>query len=161
MEKRWVIKEPGDPEIVQSLINQLKVNKHIANLLVQRGIHSLEEAQVFFEPKLSDLHDPFLMKDMEVAIARLDIAATKGEKVLVYGDYDVDGTTAIALLYTFLKKQGFQVGFYTPDRYIEGYGISYKGIDYAADNGYTLIIALDCGIKAVDKVKYALNKGID
>jgi len=161
MNKRWVIKEPGNINIVNQLSKELNVNKHIANLLVQRGITTFEEARSFFRPKLADLHDPFLMKDMDKAVKRIEQAINNKEKVLIYGDYDVDGTTAVALVYTFLKKLNVDVGFYVPDRYLEGYGISFKGIDYAADNDFKLIIALDCGIKAIEKVNYASSKNID
>ena len=121
----------------------------------------MDEAKDFFRPQLSHLHDPFLMKDMDKAVKRLETAIGRKEKILVYGDYDVDGTTAVALVYKFLQQFSSSLGFYVPDRYGEGYGVSYKGIDYAAENGYTLIIVLDCGIKAVEKVRYAKEKGID
>jgi single-stranded-DNA-specific exonuclease len=161
MEKRWVLKQQGELPLVQQLSTELNIDPPLANLLLQRGIRSFDEAKVFFRPSLSDLHDPFLMKDMDKAIARIESAIQKQEKILVYGDYDVDGTTAVALVYTFFHKFYNHLDFYIPDRYIEGYGISFKGIDFAADNGFTLIIALDCGIKAEDKVKYALSKGVD
>ncbi len=161
MKKHWVTKQRGDNSIINKLADELNVNNHIANLLVQRGIKTSAEAQSFFNPTLSDLHDPFLMKDMLLAVKRIELAAKNNEKILVYGDYDVDGTTAIALVYTFLKKLGMQVGYYVPDRYQEGYGVSYNGVKYAADNGFTLIISLDCGIKAVEEVKFALSKNID
>jgi len=161
MEKRWVLKSPGDTSVINRLSVELAVDRHIAKLLVQRGITTYEGAKAFFRPELSNLHDPFLMKDMDKAVERIESAIKKGEKILVYGDYDVDGTTAVALVYTFLKKLNVDVGFYIPDRYLEGYGISYKGIDYAENNGFSLIIALDCGIKAVEEVKYATDKEID
>ena len=133
----------------------------LASLLVTRGVHTFEEARSFFRPSLSALHDPFLMKDMDLAVARLEKAVASQEKILVYGDYDVDGTTAVALVYSFIRRLTSSVDFYIPDRYDEGYGVSKKGIDWASDNGFTLIITLDCGIKAIDKVKYAADKGID
>ena len=161
MEKRWVLKEKGDFETVRKLQNELNINIHLANLLVQRGIRTFDEAKAFFRPQLSDLHDPFLMKDMDIAIERIENAIANNEKILVYGDYDVDGTSAVALVYSFLKEHYTEVDFYIPDRYSEGYGISYKGIDFAEENNFTLIIALDCGIKAINQIKYANEKGID
>lgn len=161
MNKRWVIKERGDPEIVQQLSRDLNINTLLSTLLVQRGVKSFEDARSFFRPKLLQLHDPFLMKDMDKAVYRVEKAIRNHEKILIYGDYDVDGTTAVALVYTFLKSIYREVGFYIPDRYSEGYGVSKTGIEYAAENNYTLIIALDCGIKAVDNIKLALDLGID
>lgn len=162
IEKRWVVKPQGDPEAAAALAAELKISPVLANLLVQRGIDSVERAKKFFEPKLSDLHDPFLMKDMERAIERVERAVGSHEKIMVYGDYDVDGCTAVALVYTFLRHIGHKnLMFYIPDRYTEGYGISVKGIDHAARKGVSLIIALDCGIKATEKVAYAKQKGVD
>jgi single-stranded-DNA-specific exonuclease len=161
MEKRWVTKESSDREIVKSLAEELNIDRNLAELLVQRGITTFEQARAFFRPSLSNLHDPFLMKDMAEAINRIEKAIKGNEKILVYGDYDVDGTTAVALVYTFLHKFYDKLDFYIPDRYIEGYGISFKAIDFAAENKFSLIIALDCGIKAVEKVKYATEKGVD
>jgi single-stranded-DNA-specific exonuclease len=161
MNKRWVLKERGDPEIVQQLSRDLNINTLLSTLLVQRGVKSFEDARSFFRPKLLQLHDPFLMKDMDKAVYRIEKAIRNHEKILIYGDYDVDGTTAVALVYTFLKSIYREVGFYIPDRYSEGYGVSKTGIEYAAENNYTLIVALDCGIKAVDNIKYALDLGID
>jgi single-stranded-DNA-specific exonuclease len=161
MEKRWVIKEQGDLQLVEKLSQELSIDQYLANLLAQRGITTYEEAKTFFRPSLDNLHDPFLMKDMEEAIHRVEIAILNNEKILVYGDYDVDGTTAVALVYTFFHKFYDKLDFYIPDRYSEGYGVSYIGIDFAAENGFSLIIALDCGIKAVEKVKYARSKGVD
>lgn len=161
MNKNWVIKSSGDENIISSLSRELGIERPLAQLLVQRGITTFEEAKDFFRPDLSNLHDPFLMKDMEVAIQRILDAIQAGEKVLVYGDYDVDGTTAVALVYSFFKDHFKDIDYYIPDRYDEGYGVSLKGIDYAAENGISLIIALDCGIKAVDKIEYALEKGIE
>lgn len=159
--KNWIIKEHGNEDEVKRLAEQLGVEKPIANLLVQRGIRTYDEARMFFRPSLSDLHDPFLMMDMDRAVERIDQAITNQEKVLIYGDYDVDGTTAVALLYLFFRDKFQSVDYYVPDRYSEGYGISFKGIDFAAQHGITLIIALDCGIKAVEKVAYGKEKGID
>lgn len=163
MHKRWVIKEQGETKTVNALANELNVSQYIANLLVQRGINTKEEAKIFFRPELSNLHDPFLMKDMDIAVSRIEKAITKNEKILIYGDYDVDGTSAVALVYSFLKEiyTAKNLDFYIPDRYVEGYGVSYKGIDYAADFGFKLIICLDCGIKATGQIKYAKEKGID
>ncbi|MCQ2317744.1 MAG: single-stranded-DNA-specific exonuclease RecJ [Bacteroidales bacterium] len=141
----------------------LGIDEILASLLVQRGITTFDEAKDFFRPSLSHLHDPFLMKDMDKAVDRLQLAMQNGEKILIYGDYDVDGTTAVALIYTYLKNliNKKKIEFYIPDRYEEGYGISYKGIDYAAENGFGLVIVLDCGIKAVEKIEYANEKGVD
>ena len=160
-EKRWLIKEYGEEGKVNHLAEVLNVDKKIANLLVQRGIETYEQARIFFRPELKDLHDPFLMKNMDVAVERLAIAIRDKERILVYGDYDVDGTTAVALVYKFIKEFYADIDYYVPDRYAEGYGISYTGLDYAADNNFSLIIAVDCGIKAVEKVVYAKEKGID
>jgi len=161
MEKRWEILPQGDDDIVKHLQEVLKIEPTLANLLAQRGINTYDEAKTFFRPELSQLHDPFLMKDMDKAVERIEDAINKHEKILVYGDYDVDGTTAVALVYSFLKKLYSDVDFYIPDRYKEGYGISIQGIDFAAKSGYKLVIALDCGIKAVDKIEYAKSKGVD
>jgi len=161
MEKIWELKKQGDPNEIKHLSAALNVNMTIARLLVQRGITTFNEAKAFFRPRLSDLHDPFLMKDMDKAVARLEQAIAKQEKVLVYGDYDVDGTTSVALMYTFLKPRLEHIEYYIPDRYSEGYGISPKSIDYAASSGFSLIIALDCGIKAVDKISNAKQRGLD
>lgn len=153
--------EKGDIAVVKQLAGALGVSESLANLMVQRNIHSPEEAQAFFNPSLSYLHDPFLMKDMNLAVDRISTAVKKNEKILVYGDYDVDGTTAVALVYSFLKDQYSNVEFYIPDRYKEGYGVSFQGLDYAYQNNCKIVITLDCGIKAVDKVKYARSKGLD
>ncbi|HCN82386.1 MAG TPA: single-stranded-DNA-specific exonuclease RecJ, partial [Sphingobacteriaceae bacterium] len=161
MQKRWVEHPVLNQEITRSLQDSLQVDEVIAALLVSRGITNFEEAKLFFRPDLGHLHDPFLMKDMELAVLRIEKAIAGQEKILIYGDYDVDGTTSVALVYSFLKKYHQFIEFYIPDRYKEGYGISTQGIDYAAENGYSLIIALDCGIKSVDKVNYANLLGID
>ncbi|CAN5126426.1 single-stranded-DNA-specific exonuclease RecJ [soil metagenome] len=160
-QNRWRMKNLPERKAVAELAKQLNGNEIIATLLMQRGISTFEEAKHFFRPSLDDLHDPFLMKDMDKAVARIESAISKGEKILVYGDYDVDGTTAVALFYTYLKSINADCGFYIPDRYAEGYGISFMGIDFAKENNYTLIVALDCGIKSNDKVAYANEKGID
>ncbi|MCK6649185.1 MAG: DHH family phosphoesterase, partial [Bacteroidia bacterium] len=161
MEKRWSIKSQSDQETVGRLASELSIDPILAQLLVQRGINTFDEAKQFFRPSLSGLHDPFLMKDMDKAVVRLEKAIASNEKILVYGDYDVDGTTAVALVYSFIKEFHTKVEYYIPDRYAEGYGISFQGIDYAVENSFTLIIALDCGIKAIDKVAYAKEKDVD
>lgn len=162
LEKKWIVKEPGNPALVRQLSADLGIDQTLANLLVQRNIKSQAEARAFLRPQLDQLHDPFLMKDMDKAVERLISAISRQEKILIYGDYDVDGTTAVSLVYSFLRKHSNNnLDYYIPNRYAEGYGISYKGIDWAYENGFTLIIALDCGIKAVEKVKYAKEKGID
>jgi single-stranded-DNA-specific exonuclease len=158
---RWTLKPKQDEEQIRALAETLHVDLLIAELLLQRGISSYEEARRFFRPQLSDLHDPFLMKDMELAVKRIEDAIERNENILVYGDYDVDGTTAVALLSSYLLTSYPNVATYIPDRYKEGYGISYAGIDFAEDNDFKLIIALDCGIKAIEKVSYAREKGID
>ena len=160
-ENKWILRPAADPEKVERLAAELGLDPVLASLLVQRGVETFDQARSFFRPDLSMLHDPFLMKDMEEAVARLHAAVTGGEKILVYGDYDVDGTTAVSLVLSFLKRFTSSADFYIPDRYDEGYGVSYKGLDWAADNGFTLIITLDCGIKAIEKAAYAKGKGID
>ena len=161
MEKRWVFKKQGNKETIKNLQKDLGVDFHIANLLAQRGIATFDEAKAFFRPQLSDLHNPFLMKDMDKAIERIETAIINKEKILIYGDYDVDGTSAVALVYSVLKEFYDDLDFYIPDREKEGYGISLKSIDYASENDFKLIIALDCGIKACHEVEYAHEKGID
>ena len=162
IQKRWVVRPQGDQEVVARLSNHLRMSPVLTNLLVQRGIDTVEKANKFFNPQLSDLHDPFLMKDMDKAVERIERAVANNEKIMVYGDYDVDGTTAVALVYKFLRQIGHKnLVFYIPDRYNDGYGISVKGIDSAARKGVTLMIALDCGIKAVEMVVYASEKGVD
>ena len=158
---RWTTKSDPDPNNVNVLASILSVDKIIAKLLLQRNIRSYDEAKHFFRPSLDDLHDPFLMKDMDLAMDRIEKAIKNDENILIYGDYDVDGTTAVSLVYSYLTKFYANVAHYIPDRYDEGYGVSYKGIDFASDNDFSLIIALDCGIKAIDKVDYAKNKSID
>ena len=161
MKKRWVVKDQGDIAVVKQLAGVLGVSESLANLMVQRNITTADEAQSFFKPSLDYLHDPFLMKDMDIAVERISTAVKKNEKILVYGDYDVDGTTAVALMYSFLKDQYSNVEFYIPDRYKEGYGVSFQGLDFACQNNCKVVITLDCGIKAVEKVKYARSKGLD
>ena len=161
MEKRWLLRERGDESVVTTLATEMGVPVPVANLMVQRGITTNKQAEDFFNPSLKSLHDPFLMKDMNRAVDRISTAISRNEKILVYGDYDVDGTTAVAMLYSFLRERHTSLDYYIPDRYHEGYGLSLKGIDYAASGNCRLIIALDCGIKAVDKVKYARSKDID
>ena len=157
-----------EQEVQQQLERELNISSAAARMLVVRGIQTADEARAFVRPSLDKLHDPFLMKDMDKAVERLHQAITHGEKILIYGDYDVDGTTAVALMYRFLQNLASNLSpltcnldYYIPDRYTEGYGVSYQGIDYAAEQGCTLIITLDCGIKAVEKVAYAKDKGID
>ena len=161
MEKRWVIKGRGEPAVVKHLSTALKVPDSLANLMAQRGIRSAVEADAFFNPSLDYLHDPFLMKDMNIAVDRLSTAVKKNERILVFGDYDVDGTTAVALMYSFLKERYSNVDYYIPDRYKEGYGVSFAGLDYAYQSNCKVVITLDCGIKSVEKVKYARTKGLD
>ncbi|MDG5490980.1 single-stranded-DNA-specific exonuclease RecJ [Psychroserpens sp. SPM9] len=158
---RWTLKPKPNPETVEVLQKELQVEHSIAMLLVQRGIETYEAAKTFFRPSLKDLHDPFLMKDMDLAVQRIEQALANDENILVYGDYDVDGTTSVALMSSYLKTKSNQIATYIPDRYDEGYGVSFKGIDFAHDNDFSLIIALDCGVKAIDKVNYASEKGID
>ena len=160
-EKKWTVKDSAAPETVAQLSTELGIDGVLAELLVQRGVTTFEEARSFFRPRLEDLHDPFLMTDMDKAVERLHKAITEGEKILVYGDYDVDGTTAVAQVYSFIKMFSQNVSFYIPDRYDEGYGLSYKALDWAGDNDINLVITLDCGIKAIDKVEYARAKDIE
>ncbi|HNW49702.1 MAG TPA: single-stranded-DNA-specific exonuclease RecJ [Prolixibacteraceae bacterium] len=160
-EKVWNYKKSGDINDVKHLSAELNVEMTVANLLVQRDIRTYDEAKAFFRPRLSDLHDPFLMKDMDKAVARLRQAIERQEKVLIYGDYDVDGTTSVALMYLFLKDKIKNIHFYIPDRYSEGYGISPKSVEYAANNNFSLVIVLDCGIKAIEKIAYARTRHVD
>jgi single-stranded-DNA-specific exonuclease len=162
MEKRWKINEQANESDTKKLsvsLNNLDLT--LTNILLQRGINTFDKAKSFFRPSLDEIHDPFLMKDMDKAVNRLQQAIENNEKILVFGDYDVDGTTSVALVYSYLKNYYQNLEYYIPDRYTEGYGISYQGIDYAADNNFKLIIALDCGIKAIEKVDYATEKGVD
>lgn len=161
MQIRWRQLPQPSPETVQSLQSLLGISPVLCQLLAQRNIGTFDEAKHFFRPSLKQLHDPFLMKDMDNAVARIEKAIQNHERILIYGDYDVDGTTAVSLVYSFLKDHYQNLDTYIPDRYKEGYGISTSGIDYAEDNEISLIIALDCGIKAIDKVRYAADKKID
>ena len=161
MKKRWVQAEIGDEETRALLAQELNIDPSLAEVLVQRGIHTFDKARYFFRPSLQDLHNPFLMKDMDRAIERIDLALTSEEPILIYGDYDVDGTTAVTLAYSFFKQFTSEIEYYIPDRHKEGYGISKQGIDYAAENQFTLIIALDCGIKSVEMIEYANTLGVD
>jgi single-stranded-DNA-specific exonuclease len=158
---RWTIKPKPAEEQIKNLAQALNVDDFVATLLVQRGIETFEDAKHFFRPSLDHLHDPFLMKDMDKAVARIEVAIANQENILVFGDYDVDGTTAVSLVSSYLKTYYPNIATYIPDRYAEGYGISFKSIDFADDNGFTLIIALDCGIKSIDHVAYAKKRNID
>ena len=160
-ERKWILKDPADPEKVGRLSAELGIDRVLAELLVTRGVETFEQARAFFRPSLDDLHDPFLMKDMDKAVKRLRTAITTEEGILVYGDYDVDGTTAVALVYSFLRRYSTNVDFYIPDRYEDGYGLSYRGIDWAKEHGYSLQNPLHCGIKATEKVDYAASLGLD
>lgn len=160
MVKRWVVKD-ADQLVLSRLQTTLNMHPVLLQLLVQRGITTFEEARKFFRPALTDLHDPFLMKDMDKAVDRIERAAFGREKILIYGDYDVDGTTAVAAVYSFFRELGLPVDYYVPNRYTEGYGISTQGIDWAKEHAFTLIIALDCGIKSIEKIDYAKRHGID
>ena len=160
MEKRWNIVR-ADKARVALLQQALKIHPVICSILVQRGIETFEDSRDYFRPQLTSLHDPWLMKDMDKAVDRVIKAIGTGEKILVFGDYDVDGTTAVACMYQFLKKIHTDIEFYIPHRYREGYGVSKAGIDFAKENGYTLVISLDCGIKSADLISYALTLNID
>jgi single-stranded-DNA-specific exonuclease len=162
MQKRWKIKDQPDAEEVNKLSSELNnLDETLTNILLQRKIDTFEKAKTFFRPSLDEIHDPFLMKDMDKAVERLQSAIENNQKILIYGDYDVDGTTSVSLVYSYLKNYYEYLEYYIPDRYAEGYGISYQGIDYAAENDFKLIIALDCGIKAIEKIDYATEKGVD
>lgn len=161
MQKQWRAKPEPDKKTVEALAASINVNKVLSGILVQRGIDDFEKAKNFFRPQYAHMHDPFLMKGMTKAVERIDEALAKNQKILIYGDYDVDGTTAVATVYDFFSKRFKEIEYYIPDRYTEGYGISFMAIDWASNNGYSLIIALDCGIKANDKVKYANKKGVE
>jgi len=160
-EKIWEIIPQADYRLINQLSEQLGLDKNLTNILINRGITTFEMARNFFRPNLSNLHDPFLMKDMQKAVERIDKAIRSNEKILIYGDYDVDGTTSVAMMYKFLVHWHKNIGYYIPDRYSEGYGISTKGIDYAADNEFKLVIALDCGIKSNEKIDYSNQRGVD
>jgi len=158
---RWTLKTTPNITTVQQLSKDLSIDDTLSKLLVQRGVSTFEEAKKFFRPSLEELHDPFLLKDMDLAVSRIEKAIASNENILIYGDYDVDGTTSVSLVASYLKTITTRISTYIPDRYDEGYGISYQGIDFAADNNFSLIIALDCGIKAIDKVAYANKKKVD
>ncbi|WP_264525511.1 single-stranded-DNA-specific exonuclease RecJ [Flavobacterium sp. N502536] len=158
---RWTLKPKPSEEKIKHLAQALNVEDFVATLLIQRGIETFDEARDFFRPSLEQLHDPFLMKDMDKAVSRIELAIKNQENILVFGDYDVDGTTAVSLVSAYLKSHYPHIATYIPDRYDEGYGISFKGIDFADDNGFSLIIALDCGIKSIDHIAYAKEKNID
>src|SRR5678809_780361 len=160
MEKRWRILN-SNQEQAEALFRELKIHPAICNILVQRGIDTYDKAKKFFRPQLSQLHDPFLMKDMDKAVERIFTAFSSGEKILVFGDYDVDGTTSVACMYQFLKQHHPCTEFYIPHRYREGYGISKAGIDFAFQNGFSIIVSLDCGIKSFELKKYKKELGID
>lgn len=161
MVKRWLNKETPAAEKVETLSKVINTNPYLTSILLQRGIGDFDHAKKFFRPSLDDLHDPFLMKDMEKAVSRLKMALDREEKILIYGDYDVDGTTAVALVYSYLRKFYPSCEAYIPDRYAEGYGVSLAGIEYAEQNSFSLIIALDCGIKSFELIDVAAKKGID
>ena len=163
MSQKWIYKPEPDEDIVDSISSSLGFGTFESKILVLRGIDNYQKAREFFKPNLSDIHNPFLMKDMQIAVDRIATAIENGEKILVYGDYDVDGTTAVALMYLYLSKivDKKYLDYYIPDRNSEGYGISTEGIDFAKENGFSLIIALDCGIKAIDKIEYAKNLCVD
>ena len=161
MQKKWLLKAPPSQTKIEELRSELKIDRIVSSLLLQRDISSFESAQAFFRPKLENLHDPFLMKDMGAAIKRIEKAFLNNEKILLFGDYDVDGTTAVALMYIYLKEHYSNVEFYIPNRYSEGYGVSFQGIDHAIKEEVSLIISLDCGIKSNDKISYAKENNID
>jgi single-stranded-DNA-specific exonuclease len=159
--KRWILRQAPSDDQVLALAKDINVNVFLASILAQRGVHSFEQAKDYFRPSLSQLHDPFLMKDMDKAVERILAALKNEEKILVYGDYDVDGTTSVSMMFHFLSRFTSQLEYYIPDRHAEGYGVSYQGIDYAIDNGFTLIVTLDCGIKSVEHVDYAAKNKVD
>ncbi|MBD3636337.1 MAG: single-stranded-DNA-specific exonuclease RecJ [Crocinitomicaceae bacterium] len=161
MEKRWVIKPEPKRETIAKLIEDVGITKPLATIMAQRGISNYEEAKAFFRPEIEDLHDPFLMKNMEEAVTRIEQAIAANENILIYGDYDVDGTSAVALMYSYLTMDYDQVGYYIPDRYKEGYGISEIGMQFAIDNSFSLVIALDCGTKAIEQIAFAKEYGVD
>ena len=159
--KVWKYQDTVSEEAVLRFREHLNIHPILLKLLLHRGVDTYDKAKSFFRPSLSEIHDPYLMKDMYKAVNRIDKAINEGQKIMVYGDYDVDGTTAVALMYHFLSRYYSEVIYYIPDRYKEGYGVSYQGIDFASELSCDLIIALDCGIKAIEKVDYAKEKGID
>ena len=161
LNKKWLLKQKPNTEVVSQLQQELGVHECICTLLVQRNINSFDKAKRFFRPTKNQVHNPILMKNMRTAVQRIKTAIDQNEKILIYGDYDVDGTTAVAMVYSFFKEYHENISYYIPDRYAEGYGISFQSIDYANENNVKLIIALDCGIKAVNEVNYAKEKEID
>lgn len=161
MKKKWILKERPDRVVVKQLMGATGYAEPLAALMVQRGITTEAEAEAFFTPRYDVLHDPFLMKDMNIAVDRISSAIDKNEKILIYGDYDVDGTTSVALLYSFLSRFSSNLDYYIPDRYSEGYGVSKEGLDYAQRNNCRVVVTLDCGIKAVEKARYARQLGLD
>ncbi|MGV3641783.1 MAG: single-stranded-DNA-specific exonuclease RecJ, partial [Adhaeribacter sp.] len=161
MEKRWVLKPAPDAETVSQLAKDLGISDSMATILCQRDVCDYDLARSYFRPSLEALHDPFLLRDMDKAIDRIDLAIARGEKVLIYGDYDVDGTTSVALAYSFLKDHVKEIDIYIPNRDAEGYGISVQGVEWAAEQGFTLVISLDCGTKSMDKVAAAKARGVD
>lgn len=161
MKKRWVQTKKGNRETTDLLAQKLNIDRSLAEVLAERGISSFDDARAYFRPEMAKLHDPFLMKDMDKAIERIDTALSSNEKILIYGDYDVDGTTSVALAYSFFSQFTTHIAYYIPDRHKEGYGISITGIDYAKAHGFSLIVALDCGIKSIDKIAYANSLDID
>ncbi len=161
MQKRWIFRKTPDREEIERLSKSINTNPFLTSILLQRGITDFDSAKKFFRPSLADLHDPFLMTDMDRAVDRLKTAIDREEKILIYGDYDVDGTTAVSLVYKYLRRFHTNCDIYIPDRYAEGYGVSLAGVEYAADNNYRLVIALDCGIKSSELVRLAANKGVD
>ncbi|MFM7661411.1 MAG: single-stranded-DNA-specific exonuclease RecJ, partial [Bacteroidota bacterium] len=161
MNKKWIIQSAPSHAEVEKLKNELKVGEIIAKLLLQKGIDSKQKAEEFLLPKLSDLHDPFLLKDMDQAVGLVNKTIQQNGKILLFGDYDVDGTTAVSLMYLSLLSHYSNISYYIPDRYTEGYGISEKGIDYAIENDYSLVISLDCGIKSIELIQYARENGLE
>lgn len=161
MQKKWILQAIADKALITKISEQLHIPHSLANLLAQRNVKSYNEARAFFKPSLQDIHDPYLMKDMEKSVNRVEKAIAKKEKLLIFGDYDVDGTTAVALVYSFLKEYTSLIEYYIPDRYEEGYGISVQSVEYARDNGFSLIIALDCGIKCHKEIELANQYNID
>ena len=157
----WVIKENNDNESVKRLSNELNISPILSSMLVNRRVKTFDQAKKFFRPNFEMLHDPFLMKDMSLAVERIQKAIQKNESIMIFGDYDVDGTCSVAMVYQFLSQLSDQIEYYIPDRYTEGYGLSDKGVDYAIDQGFSLVITLDCGIKSVDKIRRASESNVD
>ena len=161
LEYKWKEADLPSNEQIEALKNSINVNRIVATLLCQRGVKDFESAKQFFRPALTQLHNPFLFRDMAKAVERIEFAIEKGQKILIYGDYDVDGTTSVAIVFSFLSEFTKDIEYYIPDRYREGYGVSKAGIDYAAQNKFSLIISLDCGIRSEKLVEYSNSKGID